>query len=712
MGPGPKRDISDCCIRSKSSPKTGKSALSPATSIRLAIIRLKIVRIAREGKSGCEELLRVRNIAHFNGVLKYTIAKIKKVWGSMNTKSIIALALALAFPVLCSAGTPTAPGSAAQKSPEFAALKTIAQSAILNSPEVVSKWHNYKAAAEEIGVARGAFLPRVDATAGVAKESLKQPPLNVKDDYNRNGYVLSLNQMIFDGFATRNEVRRLDKAKLVRYYELLDASENIALEASRAYLDVLRYRFLNNLAEDNYVQHKATYEQLIRRTQSGVGRRVDLEQAGSRLALAELNLTTENANLHDVTARYMRLVNSQPPSITFPPALVGQKHPNTQAEALGILLKKNPALLAAVENIEASQYDIDVRRAAYSPKLDFRARTDNTTNYQGITGDRVNNVAELVVTWNLFNGGSDRAREKQYIERKNISLDLREKACRDTRQTLAIAYNDVGRLRQQSGFVNSQVSQLEKTRDAYRDQYDVGQRTLLDLLDTENELLAARRSAVNVDMDLILAYLRTHAGMGTLLEFLGLEKLDTETPGQNELAQFDASQLCAPEEVRVIATDREALDNRAMAAIEKGRPGVPGAVAPAAPAGADGEVTQQVMAWAAAWTAKDYSNYINFYAPTFTPDGGLSREDWFQLRRSRIAGRDAIKVDIQDMKVRQDGNDRAFAEFRQVYQSNIYRDTTQKTLEMIKVNGKWLINRESAVPCAGGTAGGCKGGAK
>ena len=84
--------------------------------------------------------------------------------------------------------------------------------------------------------------------------------------------------MIFDGFATRNEVRRLSKAKLVRYYELLDSSENVALEAARAYLDVLRYRFLNNLAEDNYVQHKATYEQLLRRTQSGVGRRVDLEQ--------------------------------------------------------------------------------------------------------------------------------------------------------------------------------------------------------------------------------------------------------------------------------------------------------------------------------------------------------------------------------------------------------------------------------------------------
>jgi adhesin transport system outer membrane protein len=202
--------------------------------------------------------------------------------------------------------------------------------------------------------------------------------------------------------------------------------------------------------------------------------------------------------------------------------------------------------------------------------------------------------------------------------------------------------------------------------------------------------------------------------MGTLLEFLGLEKLDTATPDQNDLAQVDASQLCAPEAVRVLATDRESLDNRAMAMLEKSRPGVPNSGVPAAPVamGADAEVTQQVTAWAAAWTAKDYSNYINFYAPTFTPDGGITREDWFQLRRSRIAGRDTINVDVQELKVRQDGNDRAFAEFRQVYQSNVYKDTTQKTLEMIKVNGKWLINRESSVPCSGGTAGGCKGGAK
>ncbi len=607
---------------------------------------------------------------------------------------LVSLLVAAAFPALGQESMAQTAGASV--------LKDIAQKAVLNSPEVTSKWHSYRAADEEVGVARGGYFPRVDLTVGGGRESLKQPPIGARDNYTRSGYLLSLNQMLFDGFATRNEVRRLDKAKLVRYYELLDASENVALEAGRAYLDVLRYRRLVDLAQDNYVQHKATYDQIQRRTQSGVGRRVDQEQAASRLALAEINLVTEMANLHDVSARYQRLVGIQPTAAITPPAQLDTAFPGQAKVALDTLYKKNPQLLAASENIEAAQYEINTRRAAYSPKLDFRARTDHTQNYQGVDGLREQNVAELVVSWNLFNGGSDRAREKQTIEKKSLAFDLREKACRDTRQTLLIAHNDVLRLREQKSQYAQQVAFLEKTRDAYRDQFNVGQRTLLDLLDTENELLVARRSNVNAETDLTLAYLRTYAGMGTLLEFLGLQRLDADTPDSKDLVDIDPAQLCPNDPIALDHADREALNAKA-AALSAARAPLPVIV------GAEVTIQNQVKSWAAAWSARDYSAYSAFYAPTFTPDGGLSREDWAQLRRSRISARGDINVDLQDVKVRMDGMDRAFAEFRQVYQSKGYSDTTQKTLEMIRLNGKWLINRESSVVCAGNTVGGCKG---
>jgi len=618
----------------------------------------------------------------------------------MKTKKILSLLVSITFPLLASA-LESMPGAVSAP----ATLKEVAQRAVLNSPEVTAKWHAYRAAEEEIGVARGGYFPRVDLTAGGGRESLRQPA-SADRDYTRSGYLLSLNQMIFDGFATRNEVRRLDKARIVRYYELLDASETTALEAGRAYLDVLRYRHLVDLAKDNYIQHKATYDQIERRTQSGVGRRVDTEQAGSRLALAEINLITENANLHDVSARYQRLIGLQPVDAIIPPNQLNTAFPAQAKVALDTLHRKNPQLLAATENIEASQYELNNRRAAYAPRLDFRARTDHTRNYLGDIGQRDYNVAELVVSWNLFNGGTDRARDKQTVEKKNLAFDLREKACRDTRQTLLIAYNDVLRLKEQSTFTARQVVLLEKTRDAYRDQFNIGQRSLLDLLDTENELLAARRANVNADTDLTLAYLRTYAGMGTLLEQLGLQRLDAATPEPGELADVDLSQLCPNDPIALSRPEHDELNAKAAALNASRAPLV--AAAPIA-LGPEATLQAQVKSWAAAWSARDYPAYSGFYAPTFTPDGGLTREDWAQLRRSRISARGDITVDVQDLKIRMDGNDRAFAEFRQSYQSRGYNDVTQKTLEMIKVNGKWLINRETSVPCVGNTVGGCKG---
>ena len=149
-------------------------------------------------------------------------------------------------------------------------LKSVAQKAILSNPEVLQKWHAYQASVNEKDVAAGGYLPRVDLTAGIGREHRDDPLL--KSDYSRRSATLSLTQMLYDGFATSNEVKRLDHARQVRYFELLDASESAALEAARAYLDVLRYRKLVNLAEDNYVRHRAVFEQIQKKAQAGVAR--------------------------------------------------------------------------------------------------------------------------------------------------------------------------------------------------------------------------------------------------------------------------------------------------------------------------------------------------------------------------------------------------------------------------------------------------------
>lgn len=444
-------------------------------------------------------------------------------------------------------------------------LQEVVQKVVLGNPEVLSKWHTFKSSMGEVDVARAGFLPKIDYTYGSGREFLRQPGVADKD-FSRNGHTLTLNQMLYDGFATSSDVKRLDKARLTRYFELVDAAENAALEAGRAYYDVMRYRLLLLLAESNYVEHRASYEQLLRRAQSGAGRRVDVEHAASRLALAELNLNTEAANLHDVTARFIRLVGETPPPVLFPPSGLATDFPASEPDALKLAFRQNPSLRAAVENLESAQHDAELRRAGLFPRLDLRLRNEATDNYQGAVGTRQNNIAEVVFSYNIFNGGADMARQKVYAERKNLALDLRDKACRDIRQTLSIAYNDVERLKAQLSNLDLQVSSIEKTRDAYKAQFNIGQRSLLDLLDTENELLNARRTAVNSDMDLGIAYLRTQAGIGRLMEFLGVRPRGLDDEIHRELDS--AGEICPPQAPGSYLVDLEALTARAMAMLE------------------------------------------------------------------------------------------------------------------------------------------------
>lgn len=438
-------------------------------------------------------------------------------------------------------------------------LKEAAQEAALKNPEVMSRWHAYREATENIDVARGGYYPKIDLSTGVKHERLKEPNTPATN-YTVTGTTLYLEQMLFDGFATPREVGRLSYAQRTRYFELLDSTEATALEVARAYNDVLRYRKLYSLAEDNYVTHRSLYEQISRRVKAGVSQMVDLEQASGRLALAESNLLTESSNLHDVSARFQRLVGKVPPLDMRDIKLMDKGIPKTKSEAVTSGYKYNPTILAAQENIVSAMEEHRGAKAPFMPKLYFQARQDLSSNASGVKGDGSLTSYGLVANMNLYNGGADSARRLQYAERVNIATDLRDKACRDIRQAVTIGFNDLKKLAEQLDYLDQHQLTTEKARDAYRKQFDIGRRSLLDLLDTENELFEARRAYINAQNDQTYAYARTQAGMGKLLEVMELQHLDTENvASQDEVAEFDPNTICPVDGELAVVVDKDKL---------------------------------------------------------------------------------------------------------------------------------------------------------
>ncbi len=464
----------------------------------------------------------------------------------MRNKLSLAVALALA-----------SWGSMAQSLP--GPLVEAARKAVVSNPEVQARWNGFKAATDERDVAKAGYLPQVDLLAAIGREDRVNPVA----DYGTYGFrttQLTLNQMLFDGGFTPSEVKRLGYAKLTRYYELTEASETAALEAVRAYSDVLRYRELVDAATQNYAEHKQTAALVEERAKAGVGRGVDVEQAAGRLALAESNLLTELTNLHDVSARYLRVVGEKPPATL--PSFAQQFRLGTMPASVEVLMRDglqgSPTLNAAVENVRAYRQAIETRKSFYKPRLDFRAYQNWDSNTGGVTGTTRVQGLELVLAYNLYRGGADSARERQAVAQGEQARDLQEKACRDVRQTLSIAYSDVRALNDQLRYLDQHRLSAEKSREAYRQQFEIAQRTLLDLLDSQNEYFEASRAYINARHTQVIAQARTLAGMGQLVAAMSVTRPDLPSArdaGQDRTS-IDPAELCPLEEDVVETMDR------------------------------------------------------------------------------------------------------------------------------------------------------------
>lgn len=440
-------------------------------------------------------------------------------------------------------------------------LPEVVSHTVLNNPEVNAGWYTFKAAMAEKRVAQGGYLPSVDLEAQVGREQSDSPTTS-DNSYSTDSVRLTLTQMLFDGFSVRNNVKRLDAASLASFYELRQISEEKAQEAAQAYIDVMRYQQLVELAKQNYVQHKQLFDDIEERTNAGISRRVDLDQARGRLALAETNLLTELDNLHDVKVRYQRIVGMLPSVDPEWPEFPDDILPTEKAQALRVAYAQSPMINSAIESLNSAQAEAKTKNAVMMPRFDLRLRQELEHDRNGVDGQFDEQAVELVMTYNLYKGGSHSAEKRQFHERANAAREQRVRVCQEVRQTVAIAYNNTTSLQEQLGYQRINREATRKARDAYREQFDIGQRTLLDLLDQENEYFQVSRSVVNAEADFVVAQVTTLAGMGQLLDALqvvGYEGIASDGLDLNRKVDEDLYGRCPAEAPEQLKIDKNAL---------------------------------------------------------------------------------------------------------------------------------------------------------
>ncbi|WP_143165748.1 TolC family outer membrane protein [Ferrimonas marina] len=394
-------------------------------------------------------------------------------------------------------------------------------------PQVRQQFNRFKATEEQVNQVRGGYFPQVDLFGRYGYQQSDTPVGRTRSgdhdlETTPQQAGVSLSQLLFDGFRTPGEVERLGKEAAADQWALFAQAEDTALDVAQVYTGVLKARHQLELAEHNLDNHRTIHDKIVERSQSGLGDSADLAQSTGRLARAHANRVAAVNNLLDAEAQFRQVTNDEPVDLVSPMP-DHDRLPSDLAAAL-LATDNHPVLRSAQLDIAAAQAERTVARANYYPELNLKLEGSwgqDLDNYEGHNNDL---SAMLEFKYNLFAGGSTKARSREAAYKLGSAKSVREQAQRSVFEGMRLAWNAYEQLALQREFIRQHVEAAKEAQLAYSEQFRLGQRTLLDLLDTENELFLARQDYIDAEMDELMAKYRVLNASGQLLDSLRITR--------------------------------------------------------------------------------------------------------------------------------------------------------------------------------------------
>lgn len=399
-------------------------------------------------------------------------------------------------------------------------LEEAVRRAVTTNPAVGEATANRRATDHELRQAQGGLLPQVRLQADIGPESLRQyqSPLASQrsGDFKAGRQAgLSVRQLIFDGFATVNETWRHAYRVDAASWRVKERSELVALDAVQAYTDILRLQDMIAQANRNISVHRSLLSSVSARVSGGRAGRGDEDQVRERVLAAEAARAELQMRLGEAVAMFRRAVDREPKGLVWPGRAPGL--PASRQAALTSAVANNATLRAADSDTRAVEAQRDAAKGTNLPTVALEGRAGYGKNTSNIAGRYDEYSAKLSANWTLYSGGTDTARQNELTERvgeqqMRLSL-LRRQAIEsiDRAWTTRAALND--RIRALSG----QVKAGEQVVSAYRSEYELDKRSLLDLLNAEQIRYNAAVGLINAKGLAVFADYQLLAASGTLL---------------------------------------------------------------------------------------------------------------------------------------------------------------------------------------------------
>lgn len=402
--------------------------------------------------------------------------------------------------------------------------------AYTNTPELNAQRANVRALDELVPQALAGYRPRVTATADVGRsfqesvtpsfgtlqgQRVRTGKVGNNDSFSPRGIGLQVDQTLFNGFRTESQTRSAESQILGARETLRNTEQNVLLNAATAYMNVLRDTALLNLQRNNVEVLEEQLRQTRDRFRVGEVTRTDVAQSESRLALARSQASAAEGNLRSSIATYRQRVGVEPRRLG--PAQPAEAYlPKSLDIAVENALQRHPAIIASLHGVDAQQLQVKVVESELLPSVTLTGTLANRWEAQSSDSEArsASVVARLSVP--IYEGGQVYSRVRQAKEtlgERRIQVDQQRDV---VRQAVVASWSGLQAAKAQIIASQAQVTAAEIALAGVREEAKVGQRTTLDVLNSQQELLVARSNLVTAQRDRVVASYNVLASIGRL----------------------------------------------------------------------------------------------------------------------------------------------------------------------------------------------------
>lgn len=419
---------------------------------------------------------------------------------SSQVIALLAAGLAVSSPVAASAET----------------LREALAAAYRYNPRLDAERARLRATDEEVARANSGYRPQIFGQADVGFQNQNLRPDSLAEGRtNPKGYAVNLNQNLFNGFQTTNAVREAEAGVRAGREALRRVEAEVLLEAAAAYADVVRDQAIVRLQENNVNVLSRELKATQDRFAVGEVTRTDLAQAQARRAGAVSQLDAARANLKTSRAVFKRVVGHDPSGLAEPGTPDRLLPPSVDA-AMSISEQESPLVIGALYREQAARHTVDRIRGELLPELELDATYSNRYQQSNVLDQNETTTVTGRLTVPIYQGGEVHARVRQAKHTHVSRLQEIEQAKTEVRQEVVRSWSEYEAKRAQLGSDKTQVEANRTALQGVREEEKVGQRTVLDVLNAELELVTSEVQLERTRRDLVVAGYRVLSAIGRL----------------------------------------------------------------------------------------------------------------------------------------------------------------------------------------------------